>query len=550
MGDKASSSSSSSLAPGFRFHPTDEELVIYYLKRKVCGKPFRVDAISVIDIYKLEPWDLPDRSRLKSRDLEWYFFSALDKKYGNGWRTNRATEQGYWKTTGKDRSVRRGEKTVGMKKTLVFHIGRAPHGERTNWVMHEYRLVDEELSQTGIAQDAFVLCRVFRKSGPGPKNGEQYGAPFLEEEWDDNLVVPKNEFANEVYCGLGDDDRVQQQEEYIQDHAQAIIPQNDVLVGTDGGDGFNYLENSVGSSEEDHKFLIGTGQNAGLQEVPDQNMYFLPEQFQIDQTPNENDYFDMSDFLNPADDNNLSEGPVDGEPTYSDAPQGLSVVNGSVVNDLNASEADENPFNMLDECNNYFDAADTESNLLALNPSEFFEFEDPYLDQSVFAEEEKQVFPALPGSPELPGDEGASSSEQKPEIGKVSEDVQHYGWSFAQHFRNILGDIAAPTAYAAELPMKEASCGQTSAARSTSSVHVTASIHISETPVIGSEKTWSVAKMFIFGKVNLSFGFMGNKLFSKVSEMILHSGFNCYMLFGFLSLLSTSYKLGSIISTR
>ena len=52
-------SKSTSLAPGFRFHPTDEELVWYYLKRKVSGKPFRVDAISEIDIYKVEPSDLP-----------------------------------------------------------------------------------------------------------------------------------------------------------------------------------------------------------------------------------------------------------------------------------------------------------------------------------------------------------------------------------------------------------------------------------------------------------------------------------------------------------
>lgn len=47
-----------SLAPGFRFHPTDEELVRYYLRRKACGKPFRFQAVSEIDVYKSEPWEL------------------------------------------------------------------------------------------------------------------------------------------------------------------------------------------------------------------------------------------------------------------------------------------------------------------------------------------------------------------------------------------------------------------------------------------------------------------------------------------------------------
>ncbi|XP_024017428.1 NAC domain containing protein 50 isoform X2 [Morus notabilis] len=189
------------LAPGFRFHPTDEELVIYYLKRKVCGKPFRFNAITEVDVYKSEPWDLADKSSLKSRDQEYYFFSALDRKYGNGARMNRATNQGYWKATGNDRPVRHDSRTVGLKKTLVFHSGRAPDGKRTNWVMHEYRIVDEELEKAGVgaAQDAFVLCRIFHKSNIGPPSGQRY-APFIEEEWDDDdsAVVPGVDNANEV----------------------------------------------------------------------------------------------------------------------------------------------------------------------------------------------------------------------------------------------------------------------------------------------------------------------------------------------------------------
>uniref|UniRef100_A0A1D1YHW8 NAC domain-containing protein 78 n=1 Tax=Anthurium amnicola TaxID=1678845 RepID=A0A1D1YHW8_9ARAE len=184
-----------SLPPGFRFHPTDCELVLYYLKRKIMGKPFIFEAISEIELYKFAPWDLRDKSCLKSNDLEWYFFCPGDRKYPNGSRKNRATDVGYWKTTGKDRSISFNSRTVAMKKTLVFHEGKVAKGARTDWVMHEYRLEDEELTYTGFLQDSFVLCRIFKKSGRGPKIGEQYGAPFSEEDWEDDEVNDSSIFV-------------------------------------------------------------------------------------------------------------------------------------------------------------------------------------------------------------------------------------------------------------------------------------------------------------------------------------------------------------------
>ncbi|OWM70248.1 NAC domain containing protein 52-like [Punica granatum] len=184
------------LAPGFRFHPTDEELVIYYLKRKICGRSFRFDVITSVDIYKTEPWELPGKAQIKTRDQEWYFFSALDRKYANGARMNRATDKGYWKATGNDRVVKHDTRAVGLKKTLVFHYGRAPDGKRTNWVMHEYRLVEAELNKCGVGKDPYVLCRVFHKSNMGPPIGHRY-APFVEEEWDDEDTVLPGEVVGE-----------------------------------------------------------------------------------------------------------------------------------------------------------------------------------------------------------------------------------------------------------------------------------------------------------------------------------------------------------------
>jgi hypothetical protein len=47
------------LPPGFRFHPTDEELISQYLSPKVLDTNFSAIAIGEVDLNKCEPWDLP-----------------------------------------------------------------------------------------------------------------------------------------------------------------------------------------------------------------------------------------------------------------------------------------------------------------------------------------------------------------------------------------------------------------------------------------------------------------------------------------------------------
>ncbi|XP_059299114.1 NAC domain-containing protein 2-like [Lycium ferocissimum] len=154
------------LPPGFRFHPTDEELVMHYLCRKCASQPIAVPIVAEIDLYKFDPWDLPDLALYGEK--EWYFFSPRDRKYPNGSRPNRAAGTGYWKATGADKPIGN-PKAVGIKKALVFYAGKAPKGEKTNWIMHEYRLahVDRSARKNNNSSrlDDWVLCRIYNKKG-------------------------------------------------------------------------------------------------------------------------------------------------------------------------------------------------------------------------------------------------------------------------------------------------------------------------------------------------------------------------------------------------
>ncbi|CAA0836712.1 NAC domain-containing protein 7 [Striga hermonthica] len=148
--------------PGFRFHPTDEELVDYYLRRKVAARRIDLDVIKDVDLYRIEPWDLQELCRIGTEEQdEWYFFSHKDKKYPTGTRTNRATAAGFWKATGRDKAIYSKNELIGMRKTLVFYQGRAPNGQKSDWIMHEYRM---ETDENGTPQEeGWVVCRVFKK---------------------------------------------------------------------------------------------------------------------------------------------------------------------------------------------------------------------------------------------------------------------------------------------------------------------------------------------------------------------------------------------------
>lgn len=148
--------------PGFRFHPTEEELVEFYLRRKVEGKRFNVELITFLDLYRYDPWELPALAAIGEK--EWFFYVPRDRKYRNGDRPNRVTTSGYWKATGADRMIRTENlRSIGLKKTLVFYSGKAPKGIRTSWIMNEYRMPPHETERLQKAE--ISLCRVYKRAG-------------------------------------------------------------------------------------------------------------------------------------------------------------------------------------------------------------------------------------------------------------------------------------------------------------------------------------------------------------------------------------------------
>ncbi|GAB2233120.1 hypothetical protein Droror1_Dr00002336 [Drosera rotundifolia] len=183
------------LPPGFRFHPTDEELIVHYLKRKAASTPLPVAIIADIDLYKFDPWELPAKAIFGEQ--EWYFFSPRDRKYPNGARPNRAATSGYWKATGTDKPVltATGNQKVGVKKALVFYRGKPPRGIKSDWIMHEYRLLDGNSSNSRLPRldldsskkassrlDDWVLCRIYKKSNIVRSSEQEREEEFMTDQ--------------------------------------------------------------------------------------------------------------------------------------------------------------------------------------------------------------------------------------------------------------------------------------------------------------------------------------------------------------------------------
>ncbi|KAK8914024.1 NAC transcription factor NAM-B2 [Platanthera zijinensis] len=251
---------SSHLPPGFRFHPTDEELILCYLSKKITScLPSDWDIVADIDIYKFNPWDLPGKS-LVFGNGEWFFFSPRERKYPRGLRPNRSAGSGYWKATGTDKPIlaAAGTNCIGVKKALVFYKGRPPKGIKTDWVMHEYRVTGSSSSQPqkqngSMRLDDWVLCRV-RKKGNFPAAGDEVtencsptkSSPAISRQSEEEKSVMENSCFSTADLFCNDDPLLDYNAfdfyEGRETAAEALDPVFSMRYSDHGGGGGDYLE--------------------------------------------------------------------------------------------------------------------------------------------------------------------------------------------------------------------------------------------------------------------------------------------------------------------
>ncbi|KZV14447.1 NAC domain-containing protein 90-like [Dorcoceras hygrometricum] len=154
------------IAPGFRFYPTEEELVSFYLRSQLELEKLETinRVIPPVQIYQFEPWQLPKQcGELCQGDTEqWFFFVPKKENEARRGRPNRTTATGYWKATGSPSHVHAADgKSIGVKRSMVFYKGKAGSGRKTKWKMNEYTAIVQDSNTTVPKVRKFSLGSVY-----------------------------------------------------------------------------------------------------------------------------------------------------------------------------------------------------------------------------------------------------------------------------------------------------------------------------------------------------------------------------------------------------
>ncbi|XP_050365190.1 NAC transcription factor 32-like [Argentina anserina] len=133
-------------------HCTDEELCMF-LQKLVCESLLPKNVINGVNPYQYLPSNLPP-------GYFWYLIRSNESK---------DTNLGYWKPTEEASKIFSNSIITGWRTTFEFFEGRASHEHKTNWLMQEYRITYQKVSENSKKKEANLLCRV-QSVGAEPKS--------------------------------------------------------------------------------------------------------------------------------------------------------------------------------------------------------------------------------------------------------------------------------------------------------------------------------------------------------------------------------------------
>ncbi|KAG2663895.1 hypothetical protein I3843_16G055600 [Carya illinoinensis] len=160
---------------------TVEELFLSF-EKMISGSQFPSNVLPDVNPFLYRPSNLPVGF--------WLFFCSEEIN----------DKLGFWKTKEHACEIFSNSIITGLRTTLEFYEGQAPHGCKTDWLMHKYRILQREPCEGSEAKEASFLCRVFLggEQSPNHEMEQKLASTGIQSE---NYVHPAKSVAAESSIG-------------------------------------------------------------------------------------------------------------------------------------------------------------------------------------------------------------------------------------------------------------------------------------------------------------------------------------------------------------
>ncbi|WCJ35869.1 NAC-domain protein 101 [Euphorbia peplus] len=128
---------------GYKFVPTEEELLTHYLMNKALFKPLPAQVIPDIDasiFFQQPPKNLV---RYSKGEREWYFFTQLGRGGDEKEMKIQKFEDGigFWKAIGQEEAIYNADGNIfGFKFHFIYYSGTLQNPKKTHWKLDKFRL--------------------------------------------------------------------------------------------------------------------------------------------------------------------------------------------------------------------------------------------------------------------------------------------------------------------------------------------------------------------------------------------------------------------------